>query len=237
LCFHIFYQRRTRFQPDLYHQPAPNAAAAAKDPKHATPIQGVNSGIQHVPRRGLLSRIFKHFPKEYRHVDSEEEEGDDTNVLEVWFSGCHSGEFVPCLPGHYRAIESIDVGGGSVPDTTIHTLAHITLRWMVKEVMQSECGICFEEAALDIAVIPRQVPPRPAPVPGDSSEKEAAPVDCDTVDALQSLRVDDQLKLSLKNNPFWWLPEMLFLSYFYQDEDRVWQRGCRSVRSIGHVRN
>ncbi|KAG9089298.1 hypothetical protein FRC06_001632, partial [Ceratobasidium sp. 370] len=37
----------------------------------------------------------------------------ETDVKEVWFAGCHS-----------------DVGGGSVLDTTPHSLSNITLRWM-----------------------------------------------------------------------------------------------------------
>lgn len=52
-------------------------------------------------------------------------------VLEVWFSGCHS-----------------DVGGSAVPDTVRYSLADITLRWMVKQVILSQCGIRFDDAAL-----------------------------------------------------------------------------------------
>lgn len=92
---YTLHQRRVRFQPDLYHRPAPNAAAASKDPQHATSIQGVDSGIQHAPRPGIFSRLFKGSP-EYRAV-GDTEEGDTTDVLEVWFSGCHSGQFAPFI--------------------------------------------------------------------------------------------------------------------------------------------
>jgi len=52
-------------------------------------------------------------------------------VLEVWFAGCHS-----------------DVGGGSVEDVVRYSLGDISLRWMVKQVLLSDCGIMFDDAAL-----------------------------------------------------------------------------------------
>jgi len=56
---------------------------------------------------------------------------DFPRVLEVWFAGCHS-----------------DVGGGSVEDTVRYSLGDISLRWMVKQVLLSDCGIMFDDAAL-----------------------------------------------------------------------------------------
>ncbi|PPQ90910.1 hypothetical protein CVT25_007872 [Psilocybe cyanescens] len=60
-------------------------------------------------------------------------EGDKTptDVLEVWFCGCHS-----------------DVGGGAVTNDTIDSLANISLRWMVREAMTSLCDIKFDAHAL-----------------------------------------------------------------------------------------
>ena len=52
-------------------------------------------------------------------------------VQEVWFAGCHS-----------------DVGGGAVEDTVRYALGDISLRWMVKQVILSQCGIRFDVAAL-----------------------------------------------------------------------------------------
>jgi len=71
-------------------------------------------------------------------------------VLEVWFAGCHS-----------------DVGGGAVKDTVRYSLADISLRWMVKQVILSQCGIKFDAAALrrhdiDISTIVLLAPKRPA---------------------------------------------------------------------------
>jgi len=52
-------------------------------------------------------------------------------VEEVWFVGCHS-----------------DVGGGAVEDTVRYSLADISLRWMLKQVILSQCGIKFDATAL-----------------------------------------------------------------------------------------
>ncbi|KAJ3535236.1 hypothetical protein NMY22_g6574 [Coprinellus aureogranulatus] len=51
----------------------------------------------------------------------------ETDVEEVWFAGCHC-----------------DVGGGSVTNVTRHSLARITLRWMIRECFKSHSGIMFQ---------------------------------------------------------------------------------------------
>jgi hypothetical protein len=56
----------------------------------------------------------------------------DTDVKEVWFAGDHG-----------------DVGGGHVKDSEPNALSNIPLRWMVKEVMESNAGIIFEGKALE----------------------------------------------------------------------------------------
>ncbi|KAI0670872.1 hypothetical protein C8Q78DRAFT_974023 [Trametes maxima] len=63
-----------------------------------------------------------------------------TDVLEVWFAGCHA-----------------DVGGGSVLDDVKISLSDITLRWMVREVVLAQCGITFDQAALVRANIPESI--------------------------------------------------------------------------------
>ncbi|KAJ7701379.1 hypothetical protein B0H17DRAFT_185765 [Mycena rosella] len=54
-----------------------------------------------------------------------------TDVLEVWFVGCHT-----------------DVGGGEVANGVPGSLSQITLRWMVNQVLASSCGILFDLEAL-----------------------------------------------------------------------------------------
>lgn len=54
-----------------------------------------------------------------------------TDVQEVWFAGCHC-----------------DVGGGSVKNDVPHSLARISLRWMIRECFKAESGIMFDGARL-----------------------------------------------------------------------------------------
>ncbi|KAG8891414.1 hypothetical protein FRC01_014713, partial [Tulasnella sp. 417] len=56
--------------------------------------------------------------------------GQLTDVLEVWFPGCHA-----------------DVGGGNENNTKRFTLANPSLRWMVTEILKSNCGIIFKQDA------------------------------------------------------------------------------------------
>ncbi|EPQ60078.1 hypothetical protein GLOTRDRAFT_112845 [Gloeophyllum trabeum ATCC 11539] len=72
-----------------------------------------------------------------------------TDVLEVWFAGCHA-----------------DVGGGSVRNDTPHSLSRIPLRWMVRQCFLARTGILFHGRALrafgvDPAALYPTVQPRP----------------------------------------------------------------------------
>ncbi|KAJ7807526.1 hypothetical protein B0H13DRAFT_2386405 [Mycena leptocephala] len=54
-----------------------------------------------------------------------------TDVQEVWFAGCHC-----------------DVGGGSVLNGTLPNLAHIPLRWMIRECFKARTGMVFSATEL-----------------------------------------------------------------------------------------
>ena len=82
-------------------------------------------------------RVIKSNPKSLS-PEREEPSGTPSRTLdplraveEVWFAGCHS-----------------DVGGGAIEDTVRYSLADVSLRWMVKQVILSQCGIKFDAAAL-----------------------------------------------------------------------------------------
>ncbi|OJA19273.1 hypothetical protein AZE42_04491 [Rhizopogon vesiculosus] len=93
----------------------------------------------------------------------------ETDVEEVWFSGCHC-----------------DIGGGSVKNGTRNSLARIPLRWMLRECFKLKVGILFhrdmfKDIGMDPATLyplverppPIYQPPRVASAPGtpDSTVK------------------------------------------------------------------
>lgn len=55
----------------------------------------------------------------------------ETDVLEVWFSGCHA-----------------DVGSGAVPNTTRHMISRIPLRWMIRQSFLCNSGILYRSDIL-----------------------------------------------------------------------------------------
>ena len=74
----------------------------------------------------------------------------ETDVYEVWFTGCHSGEFLSFgLRGQWPMLKNVsDVGGGSVPSQTPHRLSRIPLRWMIRETFKTHTGIMFSSEGL-----------------------------------------------------------------------------------------
>ncbi|KAJ7665096.1 hypothetical protein DFH06DRAFT_1186619 [Mycena polygramma] len=72
-----------------------------------------------------------------------------TDVQEVWFAGCHC-----------------DVGGGSVLNGTRPNLAHIPLRWMIRECFKADTGMIFStEELAKLGIEPSHLYPvvRPRP--------------------------------------------------------------------------
>ncbi|KAF5377977.1 hypothetical protein D9615_006665 [Tricholomella constricta] len=195
--FSFLKTHRARFRPNNFRRPAPSEAAAVLDPEHGTPVLGSGTSdtrrLVSPKRSGIISRLFRRPLKIF--LDAAEEQGADTDVLEVWFSGCHS-----------------DVGGGAVADAETRSLANISLRWMVREVQQARCGIQFEEAALERAQIPHLMF---ADTLLDVVLEDTA---LDVKDALQPIHDE------LKKNVLWWLLEIIPLSYSWQDKDGVWHR-------------
>lgn len=66
-----------------------------------------------------------------------------------------------------------DVGGGSVTNDTRHSLARIPLRWMIRQIFITKCGIQFDadrlrEIGMDPDSLYPEVKPRPPPLPVDS---------------------------------------------------------------------
>ena len=155
-------------------------------------------------------------------------------VQEVWFAGCHS-----------------DVGGGAVEDTVRYSLGDVSLRWMIKQVVLSKCGIRFDAAALERADIdvsttalacPTQqtvdqlwkwkseAVPAPstllAPSEEDGSEEDLIPKgkgkdDVAEVWPQEDIMADTHDKL--KSQPWWWILELVLMKFAWQEADGTWK--------------
>ncbi|KAF8895648.1 hypothetical protein BD779DRAFT_1609141 [Infundibulicybe gibba] len=195
-------EHRAKFRPSHYYQTPSTPSAtdseaspviAAKAPINPD-VEAAKAGV--LKRKGFLRRLSPKWLSSRDISPMEIEEGDPTDVIEMWFSGCHS-----------------DVGGGSVGNDSPHSLANISLRWMVREVMMSQCGIQFEQNALARASIP--TPPR-RDGPGQR-------------DALESLHDE------LKSNVLWWLLEIIPLHFTWQDANGLWHRNLTFNLGKGRV--
>lgn len=123
-----------------------------------------------------------------------------TDVLEVWFAGCHS-----------------DIGGGTVNDIEPHQLSNISLRWMVRQIISSRCGVEFDAEALKATYI------SPAAV-GLSVENStsfySSPADTTFVNLAKQQEEKDavaELNDSLRN-PGWWPLEFVPLLRVSKDK-------------------
>ncbi|KAG8214503.1 hypothetical protein J3R82DRAFT_9559 [Butyriboletus roseoflavus] len=149
-------EHRARFRPNLYHWPPqdnePDQVAELKDAatrkahavkstfkrffKGKDPRAQLNQAAGFKPladgaqRNGDGNDVASD-TTEPKAKFAADELSPGTDVLEVWFSGCHS-----------------DIGGGNVQDDVKVSLAQIALHWMVEQVIQSQCGILFDNDEL-----------------------------------------------------------------------------------------
>lgn len=190
-------EHRSRFRPNLYHWPtqidAPGDEPGVLDvergqrqtePDEEVALTGMRRGTKFVAEESFKS----------------------TDVLEVWFSGCHS-----------------DVGGGNVQDDVEVSLAQITLHWMIEQVMESKCGIMFDSDALERIGFKASPSPQTLDATGatDSAVQESLngvdqPTFPERSDAIAPLF--DELKI----NKLWWILELLPFTYAWQDDKGLW---------------
>ncbi|KAJ6530943.1 hypothetical protein DFH09DRAFT_1183741 [Mycena vulgaris] len=182
-----------------------------------------------------------------------------TDVLEVWFAGCHC-----------------DVGGGSVQNDTRHSLARIPLRWMIRECFQAQTGMIFDaqrlqELGLDPATLYPFVLDRPPPLPVGDAKIEPLPPrksllrrlfsrtrepaftvsplldDVPPEQPTRGMEEEEELKDALspiydqlKLKPFWWILEVIPMSFRTQERDDRWTSTVRAnlgrSRRIPHQR-
>jgi hypothetical protein len=81
---------------------------------------------------------------------------------------------------------------------------------MVREIVKSQCGILFEDDALERASIELEI------------DEDDAMKNLDNIDALEPIH--DELKL----DPLWWILEILPLTFAWQNASGKWQStfGC-----------
>ncbi|KAI0319544.1 hypothetical protein OF83DRAFT_772062 [Amylostereum chailletii] len=146
-------------------------------------------------------------------ADATERHNWETDVLEVYFAGCHC-----------------DVGGGSVPNGTRHSLARIPLRWMIRQCFLAGTGILFHrdafaEIGLDHSRLCPVVAPRPVAEDGQSMHgrkpTERTLVDADAEDAPGKLSEEEEdlrdalspIYDELQISKGWWILEVLPLRH------------------------
>ncbi|KAL5635892.1 hypothetical protein ACGC1H_004631 [Rhizoctonia solani] len=134
---------------------------------------------------------------------------EETDVLEVWFAGCHS-----------------DVGGGEERNDAEYSLSNISLRWMVRQIILSQCGIQFNNEALREMKIPL---PTLSFGKLNPTAHYSSLGDAKVIEAAQNQERRDALAPShdALRNPLWWPLELFPLVHSYQDENGDWHRSFR----------
>ncbi|KAF5390603.1 hypothetical protein D9757_002578 [Collybiopsis confluens] len=145
-------ERRAKFKPYLWDPKDHSRETPASKPPIRSSAASVSSGSSGYARRWSKSpnrhfsplrpslewpsnddrRISEYEEKFSSHNHSSASVNQTpTDVKEVWFAGCHC-----------------DVGGGSVKNNTRHSLARVSLRWMIRECFKVETGIMFDSQRL-----------------------------------------------------------------------------------------
>ncbi|KAH9854308.1 hypothetical protein C2E23DRAFT_68019 [Lenzites betulinus] len=226
-------ERRARFQANLYKHPTEKDLKRGTQPgdmpksdtEYATreEVREPDAKGKKGPKKPKSERKKQRkYERLFNSMDDCEHQGT-TDVLEVWFAGCHC-----------------DVGGGSVTDDVPHTLARIPLRWMIRECFKTDTGIRFHgdllrAIGLDPAALHPHVADRPPPLAphSDYLTSVAAPLPHTTEeeheirDALSPMY--DQLSLVW----YWWLLEYMPMKKrvqgpapeFKEKQRRVMNRG------------
>ncbi|KAG6867258.1 hypothetical protein C0993_005155 [Termitomyces sp. T159_Od127] len=213
-------ERRAKFKANLWNRPNDTEATLGiqkqKPDGSEHHVGHGQNGSKHGHQKGCLRKM------ERKYSDPVDR---PTDVEEVWFAGCHC-----------------DVGGGSVANGTPHTLARISLRWMIRECFKAKTGIMFiseslKSLGLDPASLYPDIQERPPALPGTEVYIERIPDVDDRKMTLSEVGapvrtmseeehelrdaispIYDQLSIS----PFWWLLEIFPIKHRYQKGDTSW---------------
>lgn len=182
-------EHRAKFKANLWHRPTDEQLLLGLPSSHPPKLQPNGKDKKQPPKRQdsgwdestLTERRLIALERMYDHGRAE------TSVEEVWFAGCHCGTSLPPICLYDFSDRSLscntDVGGGSVQNGTPHTLARISLRWMIRECFKANSGIMFDsqrlrEIGLDpCSLLPPFVHlPRPDPLPVGSASVQQMPL-------------------------------------------------------------
>uniref|UniRef100_D8QL12 T6SS Phospholipase effector Tle1-like catalytic domain-containing protein n=1 Tax=Schizophyllum commune (strain H4-8 / FGSC 9210) TaxID=578458 RepID=D8QL12_SCHCM len=203
-------ERRVRFQPNFWIRSHPA--------QHALGVQpGEMPRSRPEPKSTKTKLSLREKERTYDAEAGLSAAAQHTDVLEVWFAGCHC-----------------DVGGGSVRNDERHSLARIPLRWMIRQCFLLETDILFHRELLPkVGLDPETLWPvvRPKdevkvkPMETSSSSSSAASTkdearflgeeEEDRRDALSP--VYDQLSLK----PHWWFLEVIPAKVRYKLADNA----------------
>jgi hypothetical protein len=95
----IRLQHRAKFRPNLFHRPVPGKVSNAKTSSTASTLNGLKC-FRRFGRKGkgkegenlVTKGIAEDASSRFASSDADVEEGEiESDVLEVWFSGCHCG--------------------------------------------------------------------------------------------------------------------------------------------------
>ncbi|KAF8962960.1 hypothetical protein BDZ97DRAFT_1920087 [Flammula alnicola] len=166
-------ERRAKFKANLWNRPNPEELKLGTSPTNPATVTR-QASFDDLPESQSKGKNGKSSNFKIRTTTIHKEDENDrvlntlermyseksertTDIEEVWFAGCHC-----------------DIGGGSVSNKTRHSLARITLRWMVRECFKANTGIMFNsDALLEIGLDPSTlypfVVPRPPALPVGSN--------------------------------------------------------------------
>ncbi|KAH9979651.1 hypothetical protein BJV74DRAFT_888045 [Russula compacta] len=169
------------------------------------PCVGVNTAIRVFRHAIALDEHRSKYRPNFYHHSVDESSKNTTDIEEVWFVGCHS-----------------DVGGGSARDPAPCALSNISLRWMIEQIVATNCPIHFDRAALPRWNISATIVPPNYPSGGVSTSKDRGDRDNDSQDPEDVVQsITDQLKKA----PWWWVLEIFPFPYRYRGSKEHWTTG------------
>ncbi|KAJ3998242.1 hypothetical protein F5050DRAFT_1798545 [Lentinula boryana] len=172
-------ERRAKFKPNLWNLPY----SRSEPPQDLPPSRPTYSGFSYRSIGKERVRQVSRSPKPRlsplpASIEWESSEDNRLSDFEERFS-MHS-EFNTTPTDVQEVWFAVNVGGGSVKNSTRHSLARISLRWMVRECFKANTGMMFnsqrlKSIGLDPSTLYPFVTPRLQPLSGENHTIEPVP--------------------------------------------------------------